>query len=168
MDSKLLLNEIDSYRHHFDNIFVGGIPKLFNETGVFLSFVSMLSAIEALAGLMAPNKPTGERFMSFIETYFPDTYHLQSAGLWKFRNTMIHSFSPGTYLLTCHTSRMHLKAVSEESTLLNAEDFFASLLQASSNYFEALALDANLQTNFIKRVADSNGGAPRTISIARN
>lgn len=168
MDNKLLLDEIDSYRHHFDNIFVGGIPKLFNETGVFLSFVAMLSAIEALAGLMDPSKPTGARFISFIETYFPDNYHIQAAGLWKFRNTMIHSFSPGTYYLTCHSSRMHLKTVSEESILLNAEDFFAALLQSSSNYFEAVALDSNLQTNFMKRLADSDGGAPKTVSITRN
>jgi hypothetical protein len=168
MDNKLLLNEVESYRHHFDNIFVGGVPKLFNETGIFLSFVSMLSAIEALAGLMAPNIQTGERFISFIETYFPDNYRNHAVNLWKFRNTMIHSFSPGTYLLTCHTSRMHLKNVTEESILLNAEDFFASLLHASSAYFEAVTLDSNLQVNFMKRVANIDGGAPRTVSITRN
>ena len=168
MDNKLLFDEIDSYRHHFDNNYVGGIPKLFNETGIFLSFVTVLSAIEALAGLMAPNKPTGERFISFIETYFPANYHSHASGLWKFRNTMIHSFSPGYYYLTCHTSRMHLKEVAEGSILLNAEDFYGALLLSSNNYFEALLLDANLQANFSKRVADNDGGAPRTVSIARN
>lgn len=168
MDNKLLLDKIDSYRHHFDNNYVGGIPKLFNETGIFLSFITTLSAIEALAGLMAPSKPTGERFITFIETYFPAGYHLHAGGLWKFRNTMIHSFSPGFYYLTCHTSRMHLKEVAEGSLLLNAEDFYGALLFSSSNYFEALLLDANLQANFIKRVADIDGGAPITVSITRN
>jgi hypothetical protein len=158
---------IEGYRHHFDNIFVGGIPKLFSEEASFLSFVTILTAIEALAGLMEPKMGTGERFKLFLDKYFPDSYKPHIDNIWKFRNTMVHSFSPGAFLITCHTSRLHLKDVNG-TILLNAEDFFSGLLIASNAYFENLYQDTNLQINFLKRVQDVDGGAPLTMLIQQN
>ena len=41
---------------------------------MFLAFVSMLTAIESLAGAYAPDLGTGERFRAFISAYYPPTY----------------------------------------------------------------------------------------------
>jgi hypothetical protein len=69
-----LLDEIDSYRLHFDTMYVGGIPHLLNEDGAYLAFLAIVSATDALAGLFEPNKTTGERFRIFVETYFPEDH----------------------------------------------------------------------------------------------
>jgi hypothetical protein len=57
--------EIESYRHHFDAMYVGGIPNLLNDSGAFLSFLAVLAGTEALAGLYRPSLATGERFREF-------------------------------------------------------------------------------------------------------
>ncbi len=167
MNTPTIQEEIENYRHHFDNIFVGGVPKLFTEDASFLSFVTILTAIEALAGLMEPKMGTGERFKLFIERYYSKSYKPHIDGLWKFRNTMIHSFSPGEFLISCHTSRLHLKPVNE-AMFLNAENFFSDMLNASNMYFDSLNSDENLQANFKKRIRELDGGAPLTLSIQQN
>ena len=50
---------------------------------------------------------------------------------------MIHSFNPGSLLIFCHQSRMHL-CEAEGARMLNAEDFYADMLIASRSYFLAL------------------------------
>lgn len=166
MTNPTIHHAIDGYRHHFDNIFVGGIPKLFTEDAAFLSFVSTLTAIEALAGLMEPKMGTGERFKLFLEHYLPKSYKRHIDSLWKFRNTMTHSFSPGEFLISCHTSRLHLKDVNG-AIFLNTENFFSDMLTASNAYFDALYSDLNLQGNFQRRIGELDGGAPLTFSIQR-
>ncbi|MDP8567014.1 hypothetical protein [Methylophilus aquaticus] len=159
-----IVNDAESYRHHFDNIFVGGIPKFFTEEAAFLSFVSMLTAIEALAGLMAPKQTTGERFQNFIKQYFPPEYSPITEKLWAFRNTMIHSFSPGDCLISCHTSRLHLKDVNG-ALFLNAENLFGAFLHASNAYFDKLENDQQLKNNFVFRINQIGGGAPVSYAI---
>lgn len=168
---KELLNDIQEYRQHFDAIYVSGIPKLFNEDSAFLAFVSILTAIEALSGLFAPSKDTGVRFKLFVSAYFPKDYKPYNEQLWQFRNSMIHSFNPGPFALTCHTSRNHLKTMPTnvgEIPLLNVEDFFSTLLIASGNYFEALLVERDLQANFTKRIAQKEGGASQTWEITEH
>ena len=161
MSQTSVLDEIEGFRQHFDAMYVGGIPNLLNDNGAFLSFLAILTGTEALAGLFAPAKATGERFRSFIANYYPEEYRPYADRLWEFRNAMIHSFNPGPFGLTHHNSRHHLKAPLG-ITMLNAEDFYAALLAAARAYFEAVVVDADLQANFLKRVGARDGGAPQT------
>lgn len=81
---------------------------------------------------------------------------------------MIHSFNPGPFALTCHTSRNHLKTMPTkvgDVPILNVEDFFSTLLTASQNYFESLLVNKDLQANFTKRIAHKEGGASQTWEI---
>jgi hypothetical protein len=150
--------DIAEYRAHFDSIYVAGIPRLLNDDGAFLSFLAVLSATEALAGLYAPSHGTGERFREFVARYYPAGLKEDSIRLWQFRNAMVHSFNPGPYGLTHHTSRVHLTA-GHGPTMLNAEDFYAALLTASRSYFLELDKSPELQRCFAKRIGDADGGA---------
>jgi len=166
-----LINDIQEYRQNFDEIYVSGIPKLFNEGSSFLGFVCILTAIEALSGLLAPSKDTGVRFKLFVSTYFPEAYHPYTEKLWQFRNSMIHSFNPGPFALTCHTSRNHLSSMPTnvgDVSILNIEDFYSTLLIASRTYFGSLLVEKDLQTNFLKRIAHKEGGASQTWQITEH
>src|SRR5258706_15373615 len=157
---------IEGYQGHFDAIYVAGIPNLLCDSGAFLSFLTVITGMEALAGLYAPSLPTGERFRSFIERFSPPDLASRSADLWAFRNSMVHSFNPGPFALTHHNSRSHLSVV-HAPLLLNAEDFYAALLHAYRGYFAALSLDAELQSRFMKRLSARDGGAPETYVVSR-
>jgi hypothetical protein len=152
------------FRRHFDQYYLGVIPRLLNEEGLFLSFVSMLTAVETLAGTYAPNLGSGKRFKTFVSEFFPDIYHPIVDQLWEFRNHMIHSFNPVPFLLVCHQSRMHL-CPANGVHMLNAEDFYADLLGASRLYFRALYSSPELQARFAKRVSDSDGGRIRSQQV---
>jgi hypothetical protein len=152
------------FRRHFDQYFLGVIPRLLNQEGLFLSFLSALVAIDSLSGAYQPDKGTGERFRAFIMDFFPKEYAPHASLLWKFRNHMIHSLNPRPFMIVCHNSRMHLCEASGVR-MLNAEDFYADLVSASRAYFAALYADADLQSRFIQRIAASDGGKPTTASI---
>lgn len=160
MSSQSVHPEITDYRVHFDAIYVGGIPNLLNDDGAFLSFLAVLTATEALAGLYAPRLGPGERFREFVIRFFPVGLNQDAQKLWQFRNAMIHSFNPGPYGLTHHNSRSHL-AAPHGLTMLNAEDFYAAMLTASQGYFATLASDPELQACFLERIQDAGGGAPQ-------
>src|SRR5438128_2603004 len=140
---------INNVAGHFARIHLGGIPSLLNDEGAFLSFICVLSAIEALGMFVNPQLENGPRFRAFIQRYFPDPYPAQAEDLWKFRNAIVHAFSAGPYKLTHHNSHIHLKQ-DEGLTILNAEDFYATLVFASKRYFDELANDSTLQQNLIK------------------
>ncbi len=152
--------QIDSYRQHFDAMYVGGIPHLLNDNGAFLSFLAVLAGTEALAGLCEPSNGTGERFRNFVAKYFPAEYSAHVSDLWSLRNGIVHSFNPGPFALTHHNSRLHLQSPHGQ-LVLNAEDFYAALLLASRSYFSALAVDPALQASFLQRIAAKDGGAPQ-------
>lgn len=156
-DLNALSNTAADFRKHFDQYYLGVIPRLLNEEGKFLAFVSMLSAIESLAGVYAPSANSGERFRKFVLCYFPEIYEPFPAQLWKFRNRMIHSFNPGPFLITCHNSRMHLQKASG-TPMLNAEDFYADTVAASRGYFKDLYTVPKLQEYFALRIAKDDGG----------
>lgn len=155
------------FRRHFDQYYLGVIPRLLNEEGMFLAFVSMLTAIESLAGAYAPDLGTGERFRTFVSAYFPSIYAPFTDQLWQFRNRMIHSFNPGSFLILCHQSRMHLCDASGVH-MLNAEDFYSDMLSASRSYFAALYSDLELQARFAKRISVSDGGRLQSQQIAES
>ncbi|AXQ27274.1 hypothetical protein D0B54_00580 [Solimonas sp. K1W22B-7] len=152
------------FRAHFDQYYLAVIPRLLNEDGLFLALLSMLTAVEALAGTYAPHLGTGERFRAFVSAYFPSLYGPFVESLWICRNKMVHSFNPGPFLLVCHQSRMHLVSASDVP-MLNAEDFYADLIAASRSYFRALYLDPDLQRKFAKRMTEGDGGRPYTSHI---
>ena len=154
----------DLFRRHFDQYYLGVIPRPLNEEGIFLAFVSMLTAVESLAGAYAPDLGTGERFRGFLAKFFPPAYEPLADEFWQFRNRMIHSFNPGSFLILCHQSRMHL-CVADGNRMLNAEDFYADTLTASRAYFAALYSDARLQACFAKRISTDDGGRAQTQKV---
>jgi len=158
-DTQELSDVAAEFRRHFDQYYLGVIPRLLNEEGLFLAFLSMLAALESLAGTYMPDQGTGERFRAFISTFFPKAYEPHVDQLWKFRNRMIHSFNPSPFMILCRNSRMHLCEASGVR-MLNAEDFYADLVTASRAYFSALYSDLELQRRFGRRVTSDDGGRP--------
>jgi hypothetical protein len=103
-----LTDEIQNVHHHFSGIFIGGIPRLLNDDGAYLSFICTFAGIEALAGYRYPNEgQNGERFRCFINEYFEPQYGLLADKLWELRNSMVHSFSPKHFALCHHQSDQH-------------------------------------------------------------
>ena len=64
---------------------------------------------------------------------------------------MVHAFSPIRYVLTHYNRDSHL-TTQHGRTVLNVEDFYEIVTQASARYFDALTSDAQLRSAFIKRV----------------
>ena len=159
--------DIEQFRFHFDAMYVGGIPRLLNDDGAFLAFLAMLTAVDALSGTFAPREVSGQRFRKFVAEFFPAPLSERAEDLWKFRNLMVHAFNPGPFALVCHQSRLHLTSQSE-LTVLNAEDFYAALIFASQQYFDALGKDVELQKLFAQRIADSDGGGIQSFLVHRN
>jgi hypothetical protein len=155
--------DISSVVAWLDRIYLGGIPQLISDETAFLSFVCMLTGIEALAGYWKPELSgqgsNGERFRGFVKEYFVDAYHEQADNLWSFRNGMIHGFAPRCFALTHHNSRTHFRKTSDGALVLNAEDFYAAFLAAASKYFSDLETRPVLQQSFRARLADRDGGA---------
>jgi hypothetical protein len=152
------------FRRHFDQYYLGVIPSLLNDEGIFLAFVSTLTAIETLAGAHSPDSGTGERFRRFVFQYFPEIYKPFADLLWQFRNRMIHAFNPSPFAIVCHNSRMHLVAAGE-TPMLNAEDFYADTLAASRGYFKDLYSNPVLQANFERRITQNDGGRLQSLQI---
>ncbi len=145
------------FRRHIDQYYIGVIHRLLNEDGIFLAFVSMLTAIEALAGVYQPGLKPGPRFRAFLQDFFPEAYQAHLRELWAFRNKMVHSFNPGPFSLACHASRLHL-LTPDGARVLNAEDFYSDLVVASRQYFTRLYADLDLQKRFTERLAQKDGG----------
>lgn len=158
--------DIEEFRFHFDSMYIGGIPRLLDETGAFLSFLAVLTAIDALAGVWKPDAGSGERFKGFVAAYFPEGLRERSDELWRMRNLMVHAFNPGVFALVCNQSRLHLTQQGE-AIALNAQDFYAALMLASRSYFSALLVTEALQENFRRRIADKDGGAMQTFLATR-
>lgn len=151
--------DIDEFRFHFDSMYIGGIPRLLDEAGAFLAFLTILTAVDALAGVWNPNLRSGERFKGFVEAYFPPNLKPRAEDLWRFRNLMVHASNPGPFALVCNQSRLHLTPHGEV-TALNAQDFYAALVWASQDYFGNVVNDPGLRDNFQRRIAEKDGGAP--------
>jgi hypothetical protein len=158
-DAQEMSEAAADFRRHFDEYYLAVVPRLLDEQAMFLSFVTMLTAVESLAGAYMPDHGTGERFREFIAAFFPKVYEPHAEQLWKFRNRMIHAFNPSPFAIVCHRSRMHLCEVGT-TRMLNAEDFYADLVTASRGYFGALYADLELQSRFIKRITSDDGGRP--------
>lgn len=166
-DTRQLSDTAAEFRRHFDQCYLGVIPRLLNEEGLYLAFLSMLAAVESLAGTYMPDHGAGERFRAFVSTFFPKSYEPHVDQLWKFRNRMIHSFNPSPFMILSRNSRMHLCDASG-TRMLNAEDFYADLVAASRDYFSALYSDLELQARFGRRIASDDGGRPVSYQVVES
>jgi hypothetical protein len=156
-------DRIAEYRRYFDSIYIAGIPRLLNDDGAFLSFITVVTGTEALAGLYAPSKQNGDRFRDFVLRYYPAELRAYAEKLWELRNAVVHCFHPGPFALTHHASWAHLR--SQDGTIvLNAEDFYAALLVASQRYFSELENSEELQAAFLKRTSSAGGGAMQVLA----
>jgi hypothetical protein len=155
---------IEEVRTEFDRVYLGGIPGLLTEDGAFLSFVAVLTGTEALSGFYAPTLGNGERFRQFVSKFYPPSLRDRPDELWRLRNAIVHAFHPGPFALTHHMSRLHL-TTHEGQTILNAEDFYAALVEASRAYFTALPDDPNLLKAFVARLSDASGGMPHAAVV---
>lgn len=147
----------------FGRIYLGGVPQLIRDETAFLSFVCMLAGIEALGGYRDPDAPgptaNGQRFQAIVNDYFPIPYRPHASNLWDFRNGMVHGFSPRQFALTHHNSNIHFRPTADGAIILNAEDFYAAFLSASTAYFADLSASPDLQAKFSRRLASQKGGS---------
>src|SRR5262245_44899760 len=152
-------------RNWFNRVYLGGIPLMMGTETAFLSFVCTLTAIEALSGYRYPDSgdtaSPGERFRRFVIAYFPPDYGALAGDLWEFRNGMIHGFSHRRFTLVEHQSHAHLRKTDGNSIILNTEDFYVALLQASKKYFGELESVPHLESIVLARL---EGGPVHTLS----
>lgn len=150
----------------FSKIYLRGIPPTITDDSAFLSFVSMMCAIEALAGYRYADSFTGKdrngrRFKAFIADYFPTPYKELAERLWAFRCRLVHAFSITGFVLIHHHSEVHLKTQSQTGNLLlNAEDTYAALRTAAQTYFADLSNNPALRAIFLMRIDDRSQGGP--------
>ena len=157
-------SDIEEFRLHFGQIYCDGIRRLLNEEGMFLAFLAILTAVEALAGLFAPQLETGERFRRFVIRFFPHAHGAIADQLWKSRNLMVHAFNPGPIGLVCGQPHVHLTSRLGILTI-NVDDFFSAFDTAAKGYFEALANDGELRRLFVRRLADEDGGGIQSFTV---
>lgn len=161
----VLDSRIDQIFSSFSQIYLGGIPSTITNDSAFLSFISVLTAIEALAGYRySEEQKAGVRFKDFVRQYFPDEYGSYVNALWDFRNAIVHAFSTGPFSLTHHRSDLHLR-IHDTLVILNAEDFYGALWSAARNYFTELRTSPDLQGALIKRI-EASGGPIRIVQSA--
>lgn len=151
-------DRIEATLHWFSRIYLGGIPSIITDDSAFLSFVCILTAIEALAGYRYAKGGPGKRFKDFVMAYFPDPYPENVKDLWTFRNKIVHAFSTGRFALTHHHSERHL-STTEGLLILNAEDFYGALLSSAQRYFAEVKAKPDLQKILIERLQSAGGGS---------
>ena len=131
------------------------------KTDPLVAFIYMSCIIDYLAGFCHGDKPKtdGKDYEEFIEQYFPSnpdgSKQYSGRGLYEdLRNGLVHNMTVGvTYALTHNRPEQHLKQTLEGQTVLNAESFWADLIQAKDNYFAALDHDASKCILAVKRFA---------------
>jgi hypothetical protein len=161
--------QIENTVRAFSLMYLGGIPPMITDDSAFLSFICVLTAIEALAGYRYSDiAGKGERFKKFITDYYPDSYRKYSTDLWQFRNSMVHSFAPAKFALMHHHSECHLLSGPGNGVILNAEDFYGALLWAAQRYFAELRSDPILQQFMLARIASPDGGSTSVVAITRS
>ena len=152
----------------FNDIDIDGIPLLVHEKSAFLSFILVITAIEALSGYRYEKGNLEHRFKSFIEEYFPEEYKMHSDNLWEFRKKMVHAFSPSSFALIHNHPHFHFSKTPDGRTILNAEDFYKALKYAAEIYFKDLSNNNSIQAAMIKRLDDEyNGGSIGVFTIKK-
>ena len=144
----------------FNEIYLDGIPIIIRDKTAFLSFMCILTGIEALSGYCYDESEVRKRFKDFICNYFPENYKSLVENLWTFRNKMVHAFSPASFVLVHNMQNKHFKKHSDGRLILNAENFFQAFSSAAKQYFNDVLRDPSLQVTMLKRLDDlHNGGS---------
>ena len=158
---------IENTLAQFKQAHLDGGPHLFRAETAFLSFLCTLSAIEAIAGYRYGDiiPGPGERFRNFVENYFPPAYNPHAARLWDFRNGMIHAFTPRRMAIIRGAPLLHLTLDPTGTPVLNAEDFFDGMVNASEKYTAELQQSATLQQAFLHRLQSDEGGAIHVVVV---
>jgi hypothetical protein len=148
----------------FRNIYLDGIPILLkqNETA-FLSFVCVVAVIDALAGYCYQFPKVGDRFETFVTTYFPAAYRAHSHNLYLFRCRILHNFSPAYFTLVHALPKLHLNPSSIGDTILSDDVFFVDMSTAAERYFIDLSTNPQLQQYMLERLQNINEGGAITV-----
>jgi hypothetical protein len=152
------VDQIAHVRREFNKIYYTGVQSLLNDTGAFLSFICVLTGIDAVSGFLSPSDRNGDRFKKFVRKYMPQPLAARADDLWDLRNYVVHAFNPGPQFGLCHRQNdLHLTE-DKGRTILNAENFFAAFVSATDAYFDDLRTDGKLQKAFQERVQRKDGG----------
>jgi len=145
----------------FHDIILKGVPILLqkNETA-FLSFMCSMAAIDALSGYRYSTDKIGERFIAFINEYFPPAYGPNAENLYKLRCRILHNFSPAYFSLVHARNDLHLKPSPIGDTILSDGAFFSDLKSAALKFFNEVFNEAVRQDTMNARLANvDKGGA---------
>lgn len=156
-----MTTEINSAIKSFKEIILGGVPILLkqNETA-FLSFMCTLAAIDAVAAYRYTTDKVGDRYMDFIIDYYPASYKLHAANLYKLRCRMLHNFSPAYFSLTHGSPDKHLQKSEIGDTNISDKVFFSDMKTAALKYFNEVEQNADRQNNMNARLSNlDKGGA---------
>lgn len=132
----------DILRPHFERDVFGRIRRLMSPAAEggdpLLAFLFMACAIDYLAGYRVGGETKGRDYINFIRDYFPASKY-DPEGLYdSLRNGLVHMFTLKqkvyTMVLTDNNPGLHLQ-VRNGQTVLNAQDFFADLVQAKDRFF---------------------------------
>jgi hypothetical protein len=165
---KIFNPRINQAIYLFNEIYIDGIPLLVHEKSAFLSFILVITAIEALSGYRYGKGNLEHRFTSFIEEYFPKEYKMHSDNLWKFRKKMVHAFSTSSFALIHNHPHLHFSKTPDGRTILNADDFYKALKYAAEKYFKDLYKNNSIQATMIKRLDDEyTGGSIGVFTIIK-
>lgn len=131
---------------------------------MFLAFLVITVATDALAGLLEPTMGSGERYRIFVERYYGPPLNRLAHEMWRARNLMVHAFNPGTFGLVCGQPHVH-QTFNSAGMNLDVQLVHESLAMAAKAYFQELESDATLQDNFMRRIGASEGGAPQVHTV---
>ena len=143
----------------FNEIILGGIPFLLkqNETA-FLSFMCSVAAIDALAAYRYETIKVEERFVTFIENYFPVAYTPHANDLYRLRCRLLHNFSPAHFTLVHALPEKHLQTSNIGDTILSDDAFFADLSGAAQAFFVEMEKDNERQDAMNNRLLNMDAG----------
>ena len=151
--------EIQSAIQGFNQIILGGIPFLLKQDETaFLSFMCSVAAIDVLAAYRYTTDNVGERFVDFIEEYFPAAYGPHAENLYRLRCRLLHNFSPAYFFLLHASPKKHLQGSKIGDTNLSDDAFFADLEKAAQKFFHQVQNDANRQDAMNARLHNVNKG----------
>lgn len=77
--------------------------------------------------------------------------------IYTFRCAMIHAFCPRPFNITIKNPSAHHRKDEYGNTILNAENFYSELVDASALYFEGLRQSTHLQRLFRKKIREEEG-----------
>ena len=143
----------------FRRIYLEGLPILLrqNETA-FLAFLCIVSGIDTLSGYRFDNSKDQDRFVAFLQTYFPAEYKPHAEKLYLFRCRMLHNSSPAHFTVWHAAPGMHLQASTPADPGLDDGTFFAHFQQAAVQFFAELEADTTLQQGMLARLNNVNRG----------